>query len=105
MLLEGNIVCNANGVEVTDAEVSFNGQSLEFEFSCKKGATLEKVQGDRFDIGNADEDEFEDLVEDLQDELEDLVYPGGGNYYPDYDVDWDTELDYWDTEWDTGFYY
>ena len=87
MFLEGNIICNSNGVELTDAEFSFDGQSLEFEFSCKKGVTMDKLNGDRFDIGNADEDDFEDLMEDLQDELEDFIYPEDGTYFPEYDTE------------------
>ena len=71
-VIEGNIVCNSNGVEITDGEFSMNGDRLDFEFACKKGATIEKMKGDRFDIGTADEDDFEELYKDIQDVLEDM---------------------------------
>ncbi|MGN1157683.1 MAG: hypothetical protein ACI4TK_16010, partial [Agathobacter sp.] len=68
----GNIVCNGNGGEITDGEFSVDRESIYFEFACKKGATIEKMKGDRFDIGTADEDDFEELFEDIQDVLEDI---------------------------------
>lgn len=74
--VEGTIVCNNNGVEIADGEIksSDSDEKIEFEFSCKKGATIEKMDGERFDIGNADEDELMELIEDIQDELEDFIY-------------------------------
>lgn len=82
--IEGTIICNNNGVEITDGEISdaYSDEKIEFEFSCKKGATIEKMDGERFDIGNADEDEFQDLYEDIQDELEDFIYTD--DYYDYY---------------------
>ena len=63
----GNIVCNGNGVEITDGEFSVDRESIYFDFACKKGATIEKMKGDRFDIGTADEDDFEDIQDVLED--------------------------------------
>lgn len=70
VIFEGNIVLNNNGVEITDGELSSNGTTvMELEFSCTKGATIEKLEGERFDVGNADEDDWKDIVEDIQDAL------------------------------------
>lgn len=84
MSLEGTIVANGNGVEITDGELNIDDMSADFAFSCKKGAKIEKLSGDRFDLGNADEEELQELVEDLQDELEDFM-PSYG--YPEVDYD------------------
>ena len=88
--VEGTIVCNNNGVEITDGELNVESMSVDFAFSCKKGAKIEKLSGERFDIGNADEDDFEELAEDIQDELEDFIpsfdYPDTsyGDVYDDW---------------------
>jgi len=84
LLLEGTIVANGNGVEITDGELNIDNMSADFAFSCKKGAKIEKLSGERFDLGNADEDDLEELVEDLQDELKDFM-PSYG--YPEVDYD------------------
>lgn len=68
--IEGNIKCDNNGVVITDGEMKNGYGGLDFEFSCKKGAKIEKLKGEKFDIGNADMDDIEDILEDIQDELE-----------------------------------
>ena len=48
-----------------------NDSFPDLEFTVTKGAKLQKFNGDKFDIGNADEDDIEDLVYDISDEIYD----------------------------------
>lgn len=45
-------------------------EDIDFNVSLKKGAKFQKVSGDKFDIGNASEDDLEDLMYDLEDYFE-----------------------------------
>ena len=40
---------------------------LDMEFTLQKGAKFNKISGKEFDLGNADEDDFEDLIDDVMD--------------------------------------
>lgn len=53
--------------------LSINGNDSlpDMDFTVTKGAKLQKFNGDKFDIGNADEDDIEDLVDDITDEIYD----------------------------------
>lgn len=41
--------------------------SCDLEINLKKGASMQKIKGEEFDLGAADEDDLEDLVEDIED--------------------------------------
>lgn len=55
-------------------ELEYDGDSLMDDFSftvfVKKKADIEKYEGKEFDLGNADEEDFEDLAEELEDYAE-----------------------------------
>lgn len=40
------------------------------DFAITRGAKLQKFTGDEFDIGNADEDDLYDLLDDIYDEID-----------------------------------
>lgn len=42
----------------------------DMEFAITRGAKIQKFTGDEFDIGNADEDDIYDLLEDIYDEID-----------------------------------
>lgn len=48
----------------------------DMEFAITRGAKIQKFTGDEFDIGNADEDDIYDLLDDFSDELADFYYLG-----------------------------
>ena len=74
MSFECNVKCDNNGLVISEGKLGQGSEKIEIEFSCTKGATIEKLSGDRFDIGNADEDDFRDLIEDIQDAIYDFMY-------------------------------
>ncbi len=86
--IEGNLLANNNGIVITDGRIKAAGDKVDFEFSCKKGAKIEKVKGETFDIGEASVEDIQDIIEDVSDELGDLNIPGITG--PSYDED-----DYW----------
>ena len=95
--LEGNIVCDKNGIAITDGEIISMGEKISFEASYKKGAEIASAEGKRFDIGNASEDEFMTIIMELQDELTELMEEFGdlfnqGGYDDSYD-DWEYEVE------------
>ena len=51
--------------------LSINGNDSfpDLDFAFTKGAKLQKFKGDKFDIGNADEDDFEHLIYDISYEI------------------------------------
>ena len=57
--------------KTVNLSIDGNDSFPDLEFTATKGAKLQKFKGDKFDIGNADEDEIEDLVDDISDELYD----------------------------------
>lgn len=48
-------------------DISGSFDDVDFEISVNKGAKIQKLDGEEFDIGNASEDDFEDIVEDIED--------------------------------------
>ena len=69
--LSGTIEADRNGLTITIDEFSDGYDSYEFEgsISLKKGAEFQELDGDKFDIGNASEDEVMDLVTEIRDNL------------------------------------
>lgn len=79
MTISGNIQSSSKGVTVTvdsfDIDNYYYGNiDLGLSVAVSQGASIEKLSGDRFDIGNASEDDFYDLAEKYGDTLEDLFY-------------------------------
>lgn len=57
-------------------EIESYGMGLSFEpgeasIYAKKNAKFSKLSGKEYDLGNADEDDLEDLADDLYDAIED----------------------------------
>ena len=69
VIVEANVKCDNNGVVIEDGSVKVSGIYIDFEFSCTKGADIEKVTGERFDIGNASQEEIMEIMQDIQSEL------------------------------------
>ena len=56
--------------------LSFEVEDVEASVSILKGAEFEKISGEEFDLGEASEDDFEELYEDneeLFEVIEDLM--------------------------------
>ena len=69
--LEGNLLSERNGITL-----SFEVEDVEASVSILKGAEFEKISGEEFDLGEASEDDFEELYEDneeLFEVIEDLM--------------------------------
>ena len=58
----------------------------DMDFAITRGAKLQKFTGDEFDIGNADEDDLYDLLDDIYDEIDlpGLLYGSSSSN----EVDW-----------------
>lgn len=52
-----------------DFDMDYYSISCDLEINLKKGASLQKINGEEFDLGAADEDDLEDLIDDLEDVL------------------------------------
>lgn len=63
--LSGKIVKKHNEFSLELDELDFDYFVVSGSVSIKKGATIEKLKGKEFDIGNADEEELLDLAEDI----------------------------------------
>ncbi len=63
--LSGKIVKTHNEFTVELDEMDFDYFSISGSLSVKKGATMDKLKGEEFDLGNADEDELLDLARDI----------------------------------------
>ena len=58
--------------ELVDCYVG--GERMEGKISVTNKPNFDKLKGKEFNIGNASEDEFEELFEELEDEIEELSY-------------------------------
>ena len=69
--VSGTIESDRNGLTIVINEFSDEYDSYDFEgsISLKKGADFKKLDGDKFDIGNASEDELMDLMTEISDNL------------------------------------
>lgn len=69
--LGGTIKSDKNGLTITIDECSDEYDDYDFtgSISLKKGADFEELDGDKFDIGNASEDEVMDLMTEISDNL------------------------------------
>ena len=78
-IANANIKSKNGQVTFYAEDVSFEGVGMEMELTIKKGAKIDKLSGETFDLGNASESELEDLVvdelgEDLYDFAEDYSW-------------------------------
>ena len=55
---------------------SYSDESMEFSgyMSINSKASISKPSYKEFDLGNADEDDYMDLYDDMQDALPDMLY-------------------------------
>jgi hypothetical protein len=69
--ITGNISSQRKSLTVAVDEID----GIELNFYAKKGAEIESQKGETFDLGNADWDDFRDLLDDISDsDLEKLQY-------------------------------
>lgn len=55
-----------------DYNGSIEGVSIDVDCKISKGAHISEIKGKKFDIGNASEDDFEDVAEEIGDEIDKL---------------------------------
>ena len=63
-----------------DGDSLMEEEDVSLMIYAKKGAEIEKYSGAEFDLGGAEEDDFEDLIDDLRENselFEDWFYEGG----------------------------
>ena len=67
--LDANLKGNKNKLALTVESLEIAGSDIDCsgELVIKKGAKMQKISGEEFDLGNADEDEFRDMMQDLND--------------------------------------
>ena len=73
-------------------KVGFSGKiegvDMDIKVETVKGAKIKEIKGDVFDLGDADEDDFEDLAYEISSEVMSMMGMGGSSYgYDDYDYD------------------
>lgn len=91
-LLSGVYEHSGSEASFTLEELEVDGDSLiddiSFTAFVKKKASIEEYKGKEFDLGSADEDDFEDLMYDLEDYadlLDGMIYGFNRSYYdPNY---------------------
>ena len=66
-LLKGK--ANELSFVLEDIDMDYYSISCDLEMNLKKGASLQKIKGEEFDLGAADEDDLEDFIEELGDVL------------------------------------
>ena len=70
--------------------LTMEGAGVNISLDVKKGADLQKFSGEKFDIGNASEEEFQALVQEVYG-----ISGGNSGYnYGDGDYDYDYDYDY-----------
>lgn len=67
--VEATITAKKGSVSIEDGNVEVEGESVDFEFSAKKGATIEKLEGEEFDVGEASYSDWEDIADEINDAL------------------------------------
>lgn len=74
-LLEATVDSKGGVVTYAISELEVEGENLDVScvFAVSKSADKVKLDGEVFDIGNASENDLEDLIEDMEDELEDVI--------------------------------
>ena len=72
----GKLTKSGSGMTIKIDRIGSYYYIENLELTISEGAKMKKYQGKEFDLGNADEDEFTDLSEDIMDELydSDLYY-------------------------------
>ena len=61
--IEGNLKKNSNGVDFSIDELG--SEDLSLNVSITENGKMKKYEGKEFDIGNASEDDFEDVVDEI----------------------------------------
>lgn len=70
-------------------KLTMEGAGVNISLDVKKGAELQKFSGEKFDIGNASEEELQALVQEIYG-----ISGGNSGYnYGDYDYDYDYDYD------------
>lgn len=67
--VEANLVAKSGNVSLTEGNMNVEGTSVDFELIVEKGANIEKLSGEEFDLGDASYSEIYDILEELYDEL------------------------------------
>lgn len=68
MVISGEISFDRTGLTITmteDFSEYIEDMVMEGSISMRKGVEMEEIEGERFDIGNADEDEWEELINEV----------------------------------------
>lgn len=67
--LKANVQGNANKLTIDLKRLEVGGDSgdVDLQIELKSGAKIGNISGKEFDLGNADEDDFEDLAEEFED--------------------------------------
>ncbi|MBR5360420.1 MAG: hypothetical protein IK123_05980, partial [Lachnospiraceae bacterium] len=71
---EATLTVDKNSYSLEFDELTVDGDKLDIDklvITISTKAEIVKPKGEEFDLGDADEDDFEDLVEDIKDEIED----------------------------------
>ena len=73
---EFNIKSSGSSFTISSDEMEVEGEDVSFALEINNSGKIQKYTNkDEFDLGNADEDDFEDLIESIDmDELGDLAY-------------------------------
>lgn len=106
---EGSVqgVFKVSGHEIkTTNEINSSRLSGKINVSITDKARISKPKGSYFDIGDADEDELEEIVDELMGEIREAMGGYGDYGYDDYDYDYDyDDYDYddYEDEWDDYF--
>ncbi len=71
--IEGKLTKSSSGlaVKINKFSQSYYSLKTDIDISITKGAKMEKYSGKEFDVGNADEDDLMDIVDDMYDTLYD----------------------------------
>lgn len=68
--IEGNLKSSSKGMTFVVEEYDYYGDDISCTVSIEKGASMQKFDGDEFDVGNASESDFEEIAMDMYDALD-----------------------------------
>ena len=61
----GNLAVDKNSMVITIDDLGSASEDVSGSITWKKGAQFEEVSGDTFDLGNATEEEWQDLLHEI----------------------------------------
>ena len=61
----GNLAVDKNSMVITIDDLGNDSEDVSGSITWKKGAQFEEVSGDTFDLGNATEEEWQDLLHEI----------------------------------------